>query len=155
MAAPTAAVGDELSTQRQLLAFIAGFVAHKCRDVDRSLGEPSSTAKPDPSVPVGWLQLLSRGGLLVPSEKWLGTVLAFEVIFCAKMGTTASQQRGIMAELVEAILKKNKSIDRKVAWTLARTRVWIRIRWLNRRLTEEAAERLARQQVIQHSRSHR
>ena len=64
------------------------------------------------------------------------------------MGTTASQQRGIMAELVEVILKKYESIDKKVAWMLARTRVWIRIRWLNRRLTEEAAERRARQQVL-------
>ena len=43
---------DELSEQRELLAFIAGFVAHKCRDLDRSLGEPISTAKPGPSVPV-------------------------------------------------------------------------------------------------------
>ena len=53
------------------------------------------------------------------------------------------------------ILKKDESIDKKVTWTLARTRVWICIRWLNCRLTEEAAERRARQQVLQHSQSRR
>ena len=142
--------GDQLSEQHELLAFIAGYVAHRCRDIDRSLGEPTSTARPGPSVPAAWVQLLSRGGLLVPSEKWYETVLAFEVIFCTMMGPTVTRQRGVTASLIDAILKKDESIKRKVARVLVRTRIWIRLRWLNRGLGEESARRRAKQQVVQH-----
>ena len=39
-------------------------------------------------------QLTSAGvGLLVPSETWLETVLALEVIFCATMGAAATRPR--------------------------------------------------------------
>ena len=62
---------------------------------------------------------------------------------------------GVSWQSSSFILKKDESIDKKVTWTLARTRVWIFIRWLNCRLTEEAAERRARQQVLQHSQSRR
>ena len=89
----------------------------------------------------------------MPSETWLETVLAFEVIFCATMGATATRQRGIMAELIEAVLLKDGRLHRTVARTLVRTRIWIRIRWLNRGLTAAAAERRANQQVKQHSAS--
>ena len=84
--------------------------------------------------------------LLTLSENWLETVLAFEVIFCAKMGVTATRHRGIMAELVEAILEKDNDIDKNLARTMARTLIWTCLCRPNRRLTEEAAGRCVRQQ---------
>ena len=60
-----------------------------------------------------------------------------------------------MAELVEAILKKDKDIDMKVSRMLARIRIWHCLRWLDRGLVEEADERRVRQRLVQHSRSRR
>ena len=55
-----------------------------------------------------------------------------------------------MASLVDAILQKDDSINRKVARVLVRTRISIRLRGLNRGIAEEPARRRAKQQVLQH-----
>ena len=66
------------------MAYAAGFLARKCARVDPSLGARTVDAIVE-EVPddARWICLLSRGGLTVPTWKWLGLFQDMEVIFCA------------------------------------------------------------------------
>ena len=98
---------DEVGIELEALAFVAGFVACKCRAIDPTLGQVASIAQPS-SVPDSWLRVVSRGGLLVPSERWMAVVQGFELTFNLVIGRAADDQPGIvrrlMAELLLAII---------------------------------------------------
>ena len=151
----TGPASTELGMQREALAFVAGFVASKCRHIDSSLGLPTSVASPADmtSVPSGWIQTISRGQLYVPSAWWMAAVLEFETSFSLVMGPTADQQPGILKRLVQLILQKQPRVDQRVARKLASTRLHLRLRQLNVARAEVQAGRSAARQVRQHSRS--
>lgn len=63
---------------------MAGFKAHKCRDVDPSLGQGSSecTTAARASSDLGWILTLNPGGLALPtSPEWLKFVQEFQENF--------------------------------------------------------------------------
>ena len=62
------------------VAYAAGFVA-KCARSDATLTVRSVDAEEVPSC-ARWVQLLSRGGLKVPSKDWLDAFSAMDVVFC-------------------------------------------------------------------------
>ena len=126
--------------EREGLAFVAGYVAAKCRHIDGTLGKPTRTA-PETSVPSTWLRVVSRGGLMIPSEQWMSVVEGFEVTFNLVMGRGACQESGIVRRLMELLLEKEPGLDRRIARKLVSTRLHIRLRWLNQAMAEVAAER--------------
>lgn len=145
----TCTLSEEVGVEREALAFVAGFVAHKVKAYCPHLGEPTRSAVPS-RVPDRWLRLLSRGGLLVPSQAWMEVVERFELTFCQTMGPEADHHPGIVARLLAALLQKEPTLDPRVARKLAVTRLHIRLRWLNLRLSERRAERRAAKQIRQH-----
>ncbi|KAF0309274.1 Transposable element P transposase [Amphibalanus amphitrite] len=147
----SATAGDE-RLEREALAFVAGFVAAKCRHLDAGLGQTTDQAPPS-SVPSSWVRALSRGRLTVPSPNWMTIVEEFEVIFRLMMGDTVDGQSGIVQRLLAALQVKRPSLDARIARKLVTTRVHLRIRSLNQRQDEVAAERRAAKQVRQHVRS--
>ena len=134
------------------MAFVAGYVAFKCRHIDASLGVPMDSASPAvlASVPSSWLQAVSRGHLYVPSAKWMAVVEAFEVNFGQLMGETASKEPGIVRQLVELIRVKDPQLDQRVAKKLASTRLHFRLRKLNRARLVSRAQRCAAKKVMHH-----
>ncbi|KFM75205.1 Transposable element P transposase, partial [Stegodyphus mimosarum] len=59
--------------------YLAGYIAYRGRKYDHSLGTPTEQLLHLPSDEhVGWIETLSRGGLLVPSEEWLKKINQFE-----------------------------------------------------------------------------
>ncbi|KAF0309730.1 hypothetical protein FJT64_019189 [Amphibalanus amphitrite] len=122
-AAAAAPVTDELGVDREALAFVAGYVASKCRHLCRGLGQPSSCSPASAFVPSRWLQTISRGNLYVPSEWWMEVVEDFNTRFCDVMGSTADVAPGIVKRLVACVLAKAPEVDERVARKLASTRL--------------------------------
>ena len=144
---------DELGVHREALAFVAGYVASKCRHLHSGLGQPTSCAPASAFVPSRWLQTISRGSLYVPSEWWMDVVEDFNTRFCDVMGATADEAPGIMKRLVACVLAKAPELDERVARKLASTRLYLRVRWLNAARAEAEAEWYRVRKTAQHARS--
>ena len=143
---------SELGVQMEALAFVAGYVAFKCQAIDPSLGCRASQAAPG-LVPDRWLRLVSRGGLTMPSERWMATVKEFEIIFCLVMGGSVDRSPGIVRRLVACLAEKEPSLDHRVIRKLVKTRLHIRVRWLNVAKLMAAAKRRSDGQIRHHARS--
>lgn len=154
---PAAAVAagtanDGLGVQREGLAFVAGYVASKCRHIDPSLGQPTSSASPEllTAVPSGWITAVSRDQLFVPSPAWMAAVEEVDCNFRVMMGSSADQQPRIIERLQQLILLKRPHLDPRVARKLASTRLHLHIRWLNTTRKEVHEKRRAADKVRHH-----
>ena len=143
------------SSEEESLAFVAGYVAYKCRDIDPTLGQPTSETQTSSPVPDAWVHAVSRGALYVPSEHWMAIVGAFDTSFKATMGSSVDSQPGIIRRLMSALLRLEPSLDRRVARKLVTTRLFIRLRYLNRGKLEITARRRSQNQIQHHCRSRR
>ena len=143
---------ESFETEREALSFVAGFVAAKCRNIDATLGYPTSEEPPS-SVPSSWIRAVSRGNLTVPSDSWMSIVEEFELVFALVMGRTVSHEPGLVRRLMAELHQKRPELDPRICRKLVTTRMHLRIRWLNQAKTEQAAERRAAKQVRQHARS--
>ena len=152
-AAAIAAAPPELGVEREALAFVAGYVAFKCKHIRDDLGQPTSSAPDSPSVPSRWLRAISRGSLYVPSDWWMAFVVKFNDSFSALMGPTANKAPNILRRLVELILAQMPDLDRRIARKLASTRLHYRLRWLNVARAEAQAKRYQDRKILQHSKS--
>ena len=115
-----------------------------------TLGLPTRMA-PETSVPSSWIRALSRGGLVVPSERWMSVVEAFNVLFCIVIGRGADQKPGITRRLTELLLEKEPGLDQRIARKLVSTRLHIRLRALNQAKAEAAEKRRGEKQIRQHA----
>uniref|UniRef100_T1J3C7 Uncharacterized protein n=1 Tax=Strigamia maritima TaxID=126957 RepID=T1J3C7_STRMM len=70
---------------REALKYIAGYIAFRCQNEDKSLGTPTGQLKISQQNQFEWIQTLSRGGLRVPSKSWLEIIEQFEIIFLLLM----------------------------------------------------------------------
>lgn len=90
---------------------------------------------------------------MVPSVKWMETVRSFEIIFSLTMGQTADMRPGIVKRLAANLKRKEPSLDDCIITKLVRTRVFIRLKWLNKAKSGASAQRRSNKQVLQHHRS--
>ena len=122
---------------REGLAYVAGYLAYKCRSIDCSLGTMSSQCTPGQAGPsCGWLERLSRGGLYVPSQQWLEQVVAFDVVFCTMHHPDIDREPGVIRRLQESLEAKFPRVDQRVVRKYAVTRSHLRMRHLQRELKE-------------------
>ncbi|CAL1281265.1 unnamed protein product [Larinioides sclopetarius] len=63
------------------LKYLAGYIAHKCRKYDRSLAIPSGRSLAISSKEKTWIEVLSRGGRLIPTDEWFEQIKKFEETF--------------------------------------------------------------------------
>jgi hypothetical protein len=118
----------------QSLRYLAGFIAHKFLQDFPHLGQRTHCAvNYDGDVP-DWIRAISRGGLLIPSESFTKQVQEFEKCFVNFSGATDRHT------CVDSISKlKNEVIrqcvcsllDEHVVMLYARTRCFIRLRYMN------------------------
>ena len=148
---------SQVELSREALAFMAGYVVYKCRDLDASLGYQTSNPPPAGSVavsvPSGWTEAISRGHLYLPTDWWMAVVEEFETNFCLLMGSTADQEPGILRRLVELISQKQPGLHPRVARKLASTRLHVRLKKLNEARDQAKDARRAGKKVEQHVQS--
>lgn len=132
------------------LRYLAGYIAFRCREVDRSLGDPTGqliSVTPD-ALPVhqGWIEKLSRGGLLKPSDEWLCTVKQFEVVFVGVHGDTLNCCN-VIKGMCNILAQKFPHVHPLVIKIYTRTRTFIRIRSLNTAAKTARAAELQRKKA--------
>ncbi|XP_043235641.1 uncharacterized protein LOC122388523 [Amphibalanus amphitrite] len=145
----------ELGVNREALAFVAGYVAFKCRQIRGDLGQPTSSSLAPASVPSRWLETISRGSLYVPSQWWMGVVEDFNDTFSDVMGPTAVKTPGIVKRLTGCVLARAPGLDERIARKLASTRLHLRLRWLNTARAAAEAEKYQLKKLAQHAKSKR
>ena len=135
------------------LAFVAGYVAAKCRDIAPGLGTTTQEATPAElsEVPTTWTCALSRGNLTIPSASWYKQVQEMEATFREQMGARYRTGPGVKAHLRACLLSKWPAMDKRVVAKYVSTRMWQRIRTLNEKKAGHSAARRAMQQIKQHA----
>ncbi|XP_035204443.1 uncharacterized protein LOC118179377 [Stegodyphus dumicola] len=113
--------------------YLAGYIAYRGRKYDHSLGTPTEQLLHLPSDEhVGWIETLSRGGLLVPSEEWLKKISQFEVVFVSEHGKDGlSRNNNIMQTMCKKIAQKFPDVHNEIIKIYVKTRTFIRLRYLN------------------------
>lgn len=124
------------------LAYIAGFIAHNFLDSHPELGQKTSEfdfiAHNETSP---WISQLSRGGLIKPSEDFLKNVFKFEEIFKEFHEEGISDTKGVTASLIKIMQLKFPDISPPIIQKFVRTRMFIRIKHLNREIKALSAEK--------------
>lgn len=136
----------EKVTQESLI-YIAGFVAHKFKN-KYCLGIPTNQL--DTRKAPDWLQFISRGLLLHPNDALLEAAQKMETEFSDMHGDTLSKEKHIIHSLAErtiARLEKSKAIPLEVILCLSRTRTYIRLRDLNRKISFQNCQRKLNQKM--------
>lgn len=86
----------------------------------------------------GWIESLSRGGLTVPSQSLIVMVNSAEKIFNSYHGSGLNKEPGVIQAFFTQLTTKFPNISKKVLKKLARTRTFIRLRYLNRKAHAES-----------------
>ncbi len=101
-----------------------------------------------------WIHTLSRGGLIYPNEKLIQNVVSCEDLFYRKFPPeTLLNVKGITNRVKTAIEEAHPSISKFVVNSYVRTRLRIRIKFMNSKLHVNANMR-NRKKITQFQRSH-
>jgi hypothetical protein len=77
---------------------------------------------------------LSKGGLTQPSSEFFKQVQDFEKLFQVFHGVGISSTDNLIRDFSSFILRVYPNVHQKIAWKYARTRTFIRIKFLNQQL---------------------
>ena len=130
-------------------AYVAGYYAHKFKSEYPELGIKTCDAQlfgQDSSV---WITALSRGGLTKPSNKFLSILKNFEDIFDVFHGSTINPCQNVITSLIKLIQSKHPEVPLSVVKKYSRTRTFIRIKNLNRKINQEAFRKRNEKQLKQ------
>lgn len=123
------------------LSYIAGYIAKKFREEHPHLGDYTykKKAEHDYGIP-SWIQHLSFGGLTEPSETWMTSFSAIERLFVEYHGKTGfKKERNVIKRTALYISKVVKDVPVDVIHATVRTRLFVRIRYLNEVRCEKQA----------------
>jgi UDP-2,3-diacylglucosamine pyrophosphatase LpxH len=113
-------------------------VAHRYREKYAFLGNPARILA---DTNIDYISILSRGGLLYPSDQLLEVAYVMESEFNAFHGDSLRKEKFIFKTLAENVKKKFDKIPFEVLLCLARTRTYIRLRNLNKAIFQKSLER--------------
>ena len=143
-ARPTAipqAVGA--SVERDVVAYIAGYVAKKLRHKHRNLGDPTARSH---KLDKSWVNHLSRGGLLQPSTEWLDSCLALEAHFQNRCGPSIRKTQ-TMRSLIESV-PSSIVCPRPAMILFLKVRFYARLRQLNRACKHDSNTRSMKKKML-------
>lgn len=126
---------------KDALIYIAGYVAHKFRGKYDDLGVATKNIEVNRASHC-WLNFISRGNLLYPNENLLRVTTVLECEFKEMHGTSLTDDKHLFTNLCNRTIAKltndlKATIPQEVILCLARTRTYIRLRDLNRRISFE------------------
>jgi len=121
--------------EKNALIYIAGYVAHRFRNEFSELGIPTKDL-PNPQ-PNDWLCMLSRGNCIYPSASFQEAAAIMENEFHKFHGNFFNKQSKIFDKLTHIVCTKtNNNFPRQVIACLVRTRTYIRLRKINKDITQ-------------------
>jgi hypothetical protein len=135
----------DCSEQGQI--YFAGYLAHCFREKFPNLGSPSAHLNISDIPP--WMSVISRGGLICPTDNFLGQVKQLEKHFLSFHGDNLSKTKNVMKKLYEQICKDEPSVPACIVRKYVRCRTFFRIKYENQKLVQMKSEKL------QHSRNAR
>lgn len=121
---------------QESLKYIAGYVAYKFRN-KYNLGSTTTETDLAPRTD-DWVYFISRGGLLNPNKDLLHAAEILDSEFNIMHGTSLSKEKNIFKALTDRTISKlgeDFNMPYEVIYCLSRTRTYIRLRDLNRKIS--------------------
>jgi hypothetical protein len=116
------------------LRYVAGYVAFKLRKTNPELGDRTSVLRPLTNPPT-WIDLLSKGGLIAPSDAFFRLFVALERRFLDYFGSEGLHTCNNIVQKVVAVMRETPGcvdVPLRAITLFARLRVFIRIRHTGR-----------------------
>lgn len=82
----------------------------------------------------GWINILSRGELYAPSEYLKNIVNECEIHFLKFHGSEINMERDPIGKFSRIMEKKLPDVPKDIIHLYSKTRVFIRIKWLNNKI---------------------
>lgn len=120
------------------LMYITGYVAHRFRNMHHFLGDPTRNLE---SSEIDYISILSRGGLMYPSETFMNASHIMEKEFNKFHGCGLSKEKNIFQKVAETVYNSVNGIPLNVILCLVRTRTYLRLRNMNKELFIESLSR--------------
>lgn len=133
--------GDTFSDAitNQGLKYIAGYVAHRFKNKYKHLDLGVSTKTLDVSHCPDWIEFVSRGHLMYPSEELIQLARILDSEFRIIHGETLIKEPLIFKRLADVVIENNPNIGNmfpyEIILCMARTRIYIRLRNLNKKIS--------------------
>lgn len=128
------------TVDKDALLYISGYVAHKFRG-KYDLGVATKNLNIN-NASHCWLNFISRGNLMYPNQNLLHTTTVLESEFNEMHSTSLADGKELFTILCNRTIAKlddnlKATIPKEVILCLARTRTYIRLRDLNRKISFE------------------
>ena len=128
---PVSAQLPSFDCEAEGLKYVAGYVASFFLDKFPELGQKTSNSTTSLKNSSPWITALSRGGLIIPSEQFMAQVYRMESIFKSIHANSISFEPKIIQKLHQVFLLEFPNLSSDVLKKYARTRTFIRIKFLN------------------------
>jgi hypothetical protein len=129
---------------KEALSYIAGYIAFKLKNEHPDLGTKTSESevwsdhdycsKLDTSFM--WISKLSQGGLMKPSQDFLSLIRSFEEEFERFHSGKLAKRKKVISSFIQLLHQKYPETPLPIIKKFARTRSFIRMKELNKKLTE-------------------
>lgn len=127
------------------LKFIAGYVAYRFKDKYPNLNLGSQTRLIQSTRSPDWIEFLSRGNLIHPSDEMIELARLVEIEFQKFHKNFFSKEANIFNKLLEKVrmapTEIAKKIPEEILLCLIRTRTYIKLRHLNKKISFENCKR--------------
>lgn len=130
--------------ESEALNYIAGYIAHKVKEKDSSLGQKTKNLGDETNT---WVGILSYGGLTEPSEEWKKTIQMFEVEFKTMHGNSIDKEEQVIQRFKTLLETKFSNVCSEAIKLYARVRTFVRLRSLNRGQRAEFLRNSAKKNV--------
>ncbi|XP_071574859.1 uncharacterized protein [Temnothorax nylanderi] len=130
------------------LKYVAGYVAYRFKSKYPQLGVETREM---PTINNGdWIQFISRGKCMYPSEDMIATARIMNIEFEKYHGSNLRKDQLIFNKLADIIHDKIQPIQlpRDVILCLVRTRTYIRVRVINRQICESNRKKNRRRKLV-------
>ncbi|KYQ50742.1 hypothetical protein ALC60_10167, partial [Trachymyrmex zeteki] len=129
------------------LKYVARYVAYRFKVKYPTLG--IETREMPATSNVDWIQFISRGKCMYPSENMLAVARAMNKQFEKYHGSNLRKTPFIFNELVDIVCNEIRSIElpREVILCLVRTRTYIRVREINRQICQLNRKKNKKKQI--------
>ena len=128
----------------QGFGYICGFLARKLSSKYLELGSKSSELDFNlDEVRIAWIRHLSNGGLTIPSDAFVTACHQFEGKFNSFHGShknNIDQDENVIQRMCDILVENFPSWPREVLMLFAKTRTFIRIKYLNHKIKATEAK---------------
>lgn len=118
----------ESENEKEAMRYFAGYLASRS-----NTAENCSSEEADPNA---WIEMLSRGGLTIPNQEFVGIVYKCEAIFRSlHPNESYCRGAGIIKKLHRLLQEAFPSVNPAILLRFAKTRTHIRIKYLNKAMS--------------------